>query len=91
MIGDVFLLDTMPSLLEDTRKEVFLYWFDTHTKNIFCNLGATLRYEENDSLRPIVDNVISGWIHNSGKYDSYDKGRILENLERYAASCLAKR
>ncbi|MCX5679053.1 MAG: hypothetical protein NTY76_08160, partial [Candidatus Omnitrophica bacterium] len=81
MIGDVYLLETMQSLKEKQRKEVFLYWFDTHSKNIFCNLGATLRYGEKDSLMPIVIDVIEGWINNYSKYDSYDKRRILENLE----------
>lgn len=81
MIGDVYLLEMMQSLKEDRRKEVFLYWLDTHSKNIFCNLGATLRYGDKDSLVPIVTDVISGWINNYSEYDSYDKRRILENLE----------
>ena len=81
MIGDVYLLETMQSLSEDARKQAFLYWLDTHSKNIFCNLGATLRYGDKDCLVPIVTDVVSGWINNAGKYDSYDKGRVLENLE----------
>lgn len=81
MIGDVFLLKEMKSLPEEDRKQVFLYWFNTHSKNIFCNLGATLRYGDKDFLVPIVSNVISGWIANADKYDSYEKRQILENLE----------
>lgn len=81
MIGDVFLWETMQSMGEDLRKESFLYWFDTHSKNIFCNLGATLRYGDNAYLVPIVTDVISGWISNAGKYNDYEKRRILENLE----------
>lgn len=81
MIGDVFLWETMQSMDENLRKESFLYWFDTHSKNIFCNLGATLRYGDSAYLIPIVTDVISGWISNACKYDSYEKRRILENLE----------
>jgi len=81
MIGDVYLLETMQSLSEDARKQVFLYWLDTHSKNIFCNLGATLRYGDKDCLVPIVTDVVSGWINNAGKYDRYDKGGVLENLK----------
>ncbi len=81
MIGDVYLLETMQSLSEDARKQAFLYWLDTHSKNIFCNLGATLRYGDKACLVPIVTDVVSGWINNAGKYDSYDKRRVLEYLE----------
>jgi len=81
MIGDVFLLETMKSMGEDLRKNAFLYWFDTHSKNIFCNLGATLRYGDSAYLIPIVTDVISGWISNACKYDDYEKRRILENLK----------
>ena len=81
MIGDVFLLETMRALSENSRKEAFLYWLDTHSKNIFCNLGATLRYGEKDCLVPVVMDIVSGWISNVDKYDSYEKRRVLENLE----------
>ena len=81
MIGDIYLLETMQSLSEDTRKQAFLYWLDSHSKNIFCNLGATLRYGDKDCLVPIVTDVVSGWINNAGKYDWYDKRRVLENLK----------
>ncbi len=81
MIGDVYLLETMQSLGEDTRKQAFLYWLDTHSKNIFCNLGTTLRYGDKDCLVPIVTDVVSGWINNASKYDCYDKRRVLEYLE----------
>ncbi|MFH1698656.1 MAG: hypothetical protein ABH882_06340 [Candidatus Omnitrophota bacterium] len=81
MIGDVYLLETMQTLGEDSRKQVFLYWLDSHSKNIFCNLGATLRYGEKDCLVPVVTDVVSGWINNVDKYDIYEKRRVLENLE----------
>lgn len=81
MIGDVYLLETMQSLSEKSRKEAFLYWLDTHAKNIFCNLGATLRYGDPDCLVPVVTDIVSGWINNVDKYDSYEKRRVLENLE----------
>ncbi len=81
MIGDVYLLETMQNLSEKSRKEAFLYWLDTHSKNIFCNLGATLRYGEQDCLIPVVTDIVSGWINNVEKYDSYEKRRVLENLE----------
>lgn len=81
MIGDVYLLETIQTLSKDSRKQAFLYWFDTHSKNIFCNLGATLRYGDKDFLIPVVTDVISGWINNAGQYDSYERRRILENLE----------
>lgn len=81
MIGDVFLLEKMHSMNENLRKQNFLYWFDTHSKNIFCNLGATLRYGDSAYLILIVTDVISGWISNACKYDDYEKRRILENLE----------
>lgn len=81
MIGDICLLETMQSLSEDARKQAFLYWLDTHAKNIFCNLGATLRYGEKDCLVPIVSDVVSGWINNASKYDQYDKRGVLENLK----------
>lgn len=81
MIGDVFLLETMQILAQGSRKQAFLYWLDTHSKNIFCNLGATLRYGEQDCLVPVVTDVVSGWINNIEKYDSYEKRRVLENLE----------
>lgn len=81
MIGDVFLLEKMQSMNENLRKQNFLYWFDTHSKNIFCNLGATLRYGDSAYLIPIVTDVISGWINNACEYDDYEKRRILENLE----------
>ncbi len=81
MIGDIYLLETMQSLSKDTRKQAFLYWLDTHSKNIFCNLGATLSYGDKDCLVPIVTDVVSGWINNAAKYNSYDKRRVLEHLE----------
>ena len=81
MIGDIFLLDKMQSLNENSRKQAFLYWFDTHSKNIFCNLGSTLRYGDNAYLMPIVADVISGWINNADKYDDYERHNILKNLE----------
>lgn len=81
MIGDVYLLETMRALSENSRKEAFLYWLDTHSKNIFCNLGATLRYGEKDCLVPLVTDIVSGWINNVNKYDIYEKRRVLENLE----------
>lgn len=81
MIGDVYLLETIKALSEDSRREVFLYWLDTHSKSIFCNLGATLHYGEEGCLVPMVIDIVSGWISNVNKYDSYDKRRILENLE----------
>ena len=81
MIGDVYLLETMKTLDEDTRRQVFLYWFDSHSKSIFCNLGATLRYGEKDWLVPVVTDVVSGWINNVDSYDRYEKSRVLENLE----------
>lgn len=81
MIGDVFLLETMQALSQDSRKQTFLYWLDTHSKNIFCNLGATLRYGEQNCLVPVVTDVVSGWINNVDKYDSYEERRVLENLE----------
>lgn len=81
MIGDIFLLEKMQSINEDVRKQTFLYWLDTHSKNIFCNLGATLMYGDKDCLVPIVTDVISGWINNAGKYDSYERRQVLENLE----------
>jgi len=80
MIGDVYLLETMQSLSESSRKEAFLYWLDMHAKNIFCNLGATLRYGDQDCLIPMVTDIVSGWINNVDKYDSYEKRRVLENL-----------
>ena len=80
MIGDVYLLETMQALSENSRKEAFLYWLDTHSKSIFCNLGATLRYGEKDCLVPLVKDIVSGWIDNVDKYDSYEKRRVLENL-----------
>jgi hypothetical protein len=81
MIGDIYLLEIMKTLDEDSRKQAFLYWLDTHSKNIFCNLGATLRYGEKDCLVPMVMDIVSGWINNVDKYDSYEKRRVLENLE----------
>ena len=81
MIGDVYLLEAMQTLSENSRKEAFLYWLDTHSKNIFCNLDATLRYGDNAHLMPIVTDVLSGWISNACKYDDYEKRRILENLK----------
>jgi len=81
MIGDVYLLETMQSLDETARKEAFFYWLDTHSKTIFCNLGATLRYGEKDCLIPMVTDIISGWIKSVDKYDRYEKSRVLENLE----------
>ncbi len=81
MIGDVFLLEKMQSLNENSRKQAFLYWFDTHSKNIFCNLGATLKYGGNAYLMPIVADVISGWINNASKYDDGERRNILKNLE----------
>jgi len=81
MIGDMYLLETMQGLSEDSRREAFLYWLDTHSKNIFCNLGATLHYGEKDCLVPMVTDIVSGWISNVDKYDSYEKRRVLENLE----------
>ena len=33
MIGDVYLLEAMQTLSENSRKEAFLYWLDTHSKN----------------------------------------------------------
>ncbi len=81
MIGDVFLLEEMKALPQEAREQVFLYSFTSHSKNIFCNLGATLRYGNKDYLVPIVANVISGWIANADKYESYEKRQILENLK----------
>ena len=81
MVGDVFLLEKMNNLDERARKDIFLYWFDTHSRNIFCNLGATLMYGKSEYLPGIVSDVISSWINNAGKYDEYEKRRILENLE----------
>lgn len=81
MVGDVYLLETMQTLSENSRKEALLYWLDTHSRNIFCNLGATLRYGEKDCLVPVVMDIVSGWINNVDKYDSYEKRRVLENLE----------
>ncbi len=81
MIGDVFLLEAMQSLSEDEKRQIFLYWFDTHSKNIVCNLGATLRYGDKDFLIPVVIHVISGWINNADKYDIYERKQVLENLE----------
>lgn len=80
MIGDVYLLETMQSLGEDSRKEAFFYWLDTHSKTLFCNLGATLRYGEKDCLIPMVTDIVSGWINSVDKYDRYEKSRVLENL-----------
>ncbi|MDP8263036.1 MAG: hypothetical protein P9M13_07015 [Candidatus Ancaeobacter aquaticus] len=85
MTGDVFLLDKMHFLSEGERKKIFLYWFDTHSKNIFCNLGSTIRYGDSDYLLPILNDVISSWITNTSKYDDYDKRLILENLEAICA------
>lgn len=81
MIGDIYLLETMQNLSENARKEAFLYWLDSHSRNIFCNLGATLRYGEQDCLVSVVTNIVSGWINNADKYDNYEKRRVLENLE----------
>jgi hypothetical protein len=81
MIGDVFLLDEMQSLGEEARRDCFLYWFDTHSKNIFCNLGATLKYGEDTYLKKIIADVISNWTQNSTQYDSHEKRQILDNLE----------
>lgn len=81
MIGDVYLLETMRAINEKARREAFLYWLDTHAKNIFCNLGATLRYGEPDCLVPVVTDIVSGWISNVDKYDSYEKRQVLEHLE----------
>lgn len=81
MIGDVYLLETMRAINEKSRREAFLYWLDTHAKNIFCNLGATLRYGEPDCLVPVVTDIVSGWISNVDKYDSYEKRQVLEHLE----------
>lgn len=81
MIGDIYLLEIMKNISEDERKQAFLYWLDTHSKSIFCNLGATLRYGEQDCLIPVVTDIVSGWINNFDKYDSYEKRHVLENLE----------
>ncbi|MCB4791682.1 MAG: hypothetical protein LHV68_07315 [Elusimicrobia bacterium] len=81
MIGDVYLLETMQKIGENERKEAFLYWLDTHSKNIFCNLGATLQYGNPDCLVPVVTDIVSGWIDNATKYGGYEKKQILENLE----------
>ncbi|MBW2045620.1 MAG: hypothetical protein JRI96_12175 [Deltaproteobacteria bacterium] len=81
MVGDIFLLEKMKKMDKQARKDTFLYWFDTHSRNIFCNLGATLMYGGKQWLPDIVSDVISGWINNANKYDEYEKRRILENLE----------
>lgn len=81
MIGDIFLLEKMQSLNESSRNQVFLYWFDTHSKNIFCNLGATLKYGDDAYLMPIVADVVSAWINNADKYDDNERHDILKNLE----------
>lgn len=80
MIGDVYLLEKMKNATEEERKKSFLSWFDTHSKKIFCNLGATLHYGESDWLVTIVKDVISGWIRNAAKDGGYDKKQQLENL-----------
>lgn len=81
MIGDIFLLERMQSLSENSRNQAFLYWFDTHSKNIFCNLGATLKYGDDAYLMPIVADVVSAWINNADKYDDNERHDILKNLE----------
>lgn len=81
MIGDIYLLQSMEQISEAARKQIFLYWLESHSKNIFCNLGATLRYGSADCLVPIASDVVSGWMQESSNYDEYDKRRILENLE----------
>jgi len=80
MIGDVFLSEKMLSSNKTYRKQIFLYWFDTHSKNVFCNLGATLMYGESAYLLPIVEDIISSWIANAGKYSNYEKQDILEKF-----------
>jgi len=81
MVGDIFLLEKMKELSLFSRKDIFSYWFDTHSKNIFTNLGATFMHGERELLPGIVSDVVSAWINNAKKYDEYEKRRILENLE----------
>jgi hypothetical protein len=81
MIGDVFLLQEMQALSPEERRDCFLYWFDTHAKNIFCNLGATLKYGDDAYLKQIISDVISNWTQNSLQYDEYEKKQILDNLQ----------
>jgi hypothetical protein len=84
MLGDIFLLEKMKKLKSFERRDTFLYWFETHSKNIFTNLGATFMYggqKDSEFLPEIVSDVISGWSSKAKKYDDYEKRRILENLE----------
>ena len=85
MVGDVFLLEKMNSLGEEERRVCFLYWFDSHSKNRFCNLGATLKYGDDACLKPVIEDVIANWIVNAEKYDEYQKTHILDNLQEISS------
>ncbi|RLI02924.1 hypothetical protein DRO38_03365, partial [Candidatus Bathyarchaeota archaeon] len=81
MMGDIYLLETMRKLDDDSRRQIFQYWLNSHSKQIFCNLGTTLHYGDIEWLIPIAKDLISEWINNVSKYDIYEKRRILDNLK----------
>ena len=81
MRGDIYLLYKLEDLDKEYFKKIVLKWIPICSKNVFVNLGSTLKYGQDSIITSILEEFVSEWIAVAEKTNGTDRREKLKWLE----------
>ena len=86
MRGDIYLLYKLEDLDKEYFKNIVLKWIPICSKNVFVNLGSTLKYGQDNIIAGILEEFVSEWVtstKDTNGTDRKEKLKWLENVVSY--------
>lgn len=92
MRGDIYLLYKLEDLDKEYFKNIVLKWIPICSRNVFVNLGSTLKYGQDNIIAGILEEFVSEWVasaKDTNGTDRKEKLKWLENVVSYVpAYCI---
>jgi hypothetical protein len=86
MRGDIYLLYKLEDLDKEYFKDIVTKWIPICSKNVFVNLGSTLKYGQDNIIATILEEFVNEWISkakDTNGTDRIEKLKWLENVVSY--------